>query len=122
MMTKGNQRATQWQPKGNQGQPRATQQNQPLTGEGQPQGQLWATQGQPVEVAQIDPFDALATRQVAPDDDGNVTVTALVAMTECTPKQARTAFAKAVEQGIMTKTGTGGATRYRYAPQLRAVK
>lgn len=38
------------------------------------------------------------------------------------PLQARTAFAKAVDNGILTKTGTGGATRYRYAPQLRAVK
>lgn len=131
--TKGNQgqpvtvaHDDEGQPEGNpmatQGQPRATQQNQPLTGEGQPQGQLGAAQGQPVEVAQIDPFDALATRQVALDDDGNVTVSALVALTGCTPKQARTAFAKAVDNGILTKTGTGGATRYRYAPQLRAVK
>lgn len=48
---------------------------------------------------------------------------ALVALTRCTPKQARSAFAKATEQGILTKTGEGGATRYRYAKQtLRVIK
>jgi glutamate synthase domain-containing protein 2 len=51
-----------------------------------------------------------------------VTVNALVALTGCTPKQARTAFAKATEQGILTKTGEGGATRYRYSTKLRIVK
>lgn len=124
--TKGNQgqpatvaHESEGQPKGNQG---ATQQNQAVSDEGQPQGQLRAIQGQPVTVAEVAPADALVARQVALDDDGNVTVSALVALTGCTPKQARTAFAKAVEQGILTKTGKGGATRYRYANKLRAIK
>jgi hypothetical protein len=97
----------QGQPVGN---PRATQENQPLT-------ESPKTEGQPVG----NPLEALGSRMVALDADGNVTVNALVALTGCTPKQARTAFAKATEQGILTKTGDGGATRYTYA-KLRIVK
>ncbi|WP_028490220.1 hypothetical protein [Thiothrix lacustris] len=98
----------QGQPQGN---PRATQENQPLI-------DVTETEGQPVG----NPLEALEARAVALDAEGNVTVNALVALTRCTPKQARTAFAKATEQGILTKTGEGGATRYRYSNKLRIVK
>ena len=100
----------------NQGQPvgnsRATQENQPHI-------DVTEDEGQPVG----NPLEALEARAVALDAEGNVTVNALVALTGCTPKQARTAFAKAAEQGILTKAGRGGATRYRYAKQtLRVIK
>ena len=96
------------QPAGN---PRATQENQPLI-------DVTETAGKPVG----NPMEALEARAVTPDAAGNVTVNALVALTGCTPKQARTAFAKATERGILTKTGDGGATRYRYSNKLRIVK
>lgn len=101
--------------KGNQvqpvGNPRATQENQPLA-------KVTETEWQPVG----NPLEALESRLVALNAEGNVTVNALVALTECTPKQARTAFATATEQGILIKTGVGGATRYRYNNKLRIVK
>lgn len=93
------------------GNPRATQENQPLA-------EVTETEGQPVG----NPLEALESRLVALDAGGNVTVNALVALTRCTQKQARTAFAKATEQGILTKTGEGGATRYHYSNKLRIVK
>ena len=93
------------------GNPRATQENQPLAEVTKPEGK---PPGNPLE--------ALESRLVAIDAAGNVTVNALVALTGCTPKQARTAFAKATEQGILIKTGEGGATRYRYSTKLRIVK
>ena len=102
----------QGQPEGqSQGNPRATQENQPLA-------EVTETEGQPVG----NPLEALESRLVALDAEGNVTLNALVALTGCTPKQARTAFAKATEQGILTKAGDGGATRYRYNNKLRIVK
>ena len=126
--------------KGNQGQ----LEGQPLTiagFQGQPEGQLRATEGQPEgnsrateenqqleEVADTEwqpwgnPLEALKARAVAFDAEGNVILAALVALTDCTQKQARTAFAKATEQGILTKTGEGNATRYRYNNKLRIVK
>ena len=105
---KGDQVQPEVQPAGN---PRATQENQPLA-------EVTETEEQPVG----NPLEALEGRLVAPDAAGNVTVNALVALTRCTPKQARTAFAKATEQGILIKTGEGGATRYRYNNKLRIVK
>jgi hypothetical protein len=103
----------QGQPEGQPvGNPRATQANQPLA-------EAPETEGQPVG----NPLVALQCHQVALDAEGNVTVNALVALTGCTPKQARTAFAKATEQGILIKIGEGGATRYHYAKQtLRVIK
>ena len=93
------------------GNPRATQENQPLI-------DVTETEGQPVG----SPLEALESRLVALDAVGNVTASALVALTGCTPKQARTAFAKAAEQGILIKAGEGGATRYRYSNKLRVIK
>jgi hypothetical protein len=93
------------------GNPMATQENQPLA-------EVTKPEGQPVG----NPLEALESRLVALDAGGNVTVNALVALTGCTPKQARTAFAKATEQGILIKTGEGGATRYRYNNKLRVIK
>lgn len=101
--------------KGNQvqpvGNPRATQENQPLA-------EVTEDEGKPY----VSPLEALESRAVALDAGGNVTVNALVALARCTQKQARTAFAKATEQGILTKTGTGGATRYHYSNKLRVIK
>ncbi|MEB4590531.1 hypothetical protein VSS37_06030 [Candidatus Thiothrix sp. Deng01] len=68
------------------------------------------------------PIDLLAEHAIAPNGEGNVTAAAIVAATGCTDWQAKDAMKKAAEQGILTKTGTGGATRYRYANKLRAVK
>lgn len=93
------------------GNPRATQENQPLI-------DVTETEEQPVG----SPLEALESRLVALDAVGNVTASALVALTGCTPKQARTAFAKAAEQGILIKAGEGGATRYRYNNKLRVIK
>lgn len=93
------------------GNPRATQENQPPI-------DVTEDEGKPY----VSPLEALESRAASLNAEGNVTVNALVALTECTPKQARTAFAKATEQGILIKAGAGGATRYRYSNKLRVIK
>ncbi|WML90135.1 hypothetical protein RCF98_14305 [Thiothrix lacustris] len=114
----GNSRATLTEEGQPQGNPCETQENQQFTDNEQDAIEADENEGQPVG----NPLEALEARAVALDAEGNVTVNALVALTGCTPKQARTAFAKAAEQGILTKAGTGGATRYTYANKLRIVK
>lgn len=74
------------------------------------------------ELTPVDPLTALVNRAVTPTTDGYITAEQVVNGVNCTIRQARTAIAKAVDQGALTKTGAGNATRYRYAPQLRAVK
>lgn len=71
----------------------------------------------------VDPLEALEAWEVPPNTEGNITRQLVMGATGCTETQARKALDAAVGMGILTKTGTGGATRYRYAkPQLRSVK
>lgn len=84
------------------------------------------TQLSPATTSKVEADDvqeALAARKVAINADGNVTAAAVEALTGCTSRQARKAIATAVANGYLTKTGSGGSTRYSYpVNKLRSIK
>lgn len=77
-----------------------------------------------VRVTADDIQEALSARQVGVNADDNVTAAAIEQHTGCTSRQARTAIANAVSNGYLTKTGSGGSTRYSYSlpANIRRIK
>ncbi len=70
------------------------------------------------------PVTLLASREIQPNNEGFITASVVMASTGCTDGQARAAIKTAHQQGYLTKTGEGGATRYSYpkTATLRAIK
>lgn len=83
-----------------------------------------STQAVGVRVTADDIQEALSARQVGVNADDNVTAAAIEQHTGCTSRQARTAIANAVSNGYLTKTGSGGSTRYSYSlpANIRRIK
>lgn len=68
--------------------------------------------------------EAIASKLVAANKDGNVTAAAVQQHTGCSARQARDAMPQAANNGYLSKSGVGNSTRYSYPKManLRSVK